>query len=205
MGKLISRRGWEGKENNTGCTSKKRKGRRQPSTTWRRHRRHLHARQQCCLFAGLTCPVPMEPCGWGLVLRGFAWTGSGILTPHLPRCVCITAWHVSKRLASWNAKHGTKRGKGLKVHMYWAKKSSRMPCDVIPTCSTAPLAPSWCSVALSVRRAQQNMHEGKHEKEGASNQLNVEYIQHQHPPKMPTLYTHSSQFRVDRRQRGASK
>ena len=64
-----------------------------------------------------------------------------------------------------------------------------MPCDVILTCTGA----------------QQNMHKAKHEKEGAGGQLKVEYTQRQHPPKIPTLYTHSPPIRADKGQRGACK
>ena len=62
--------------------------------------------------------------------------------------------------------------------MYWAKYFPKIPCDVILTCIAAPLAPSWHSLLLNFWQAQQNMHKGKHKKEGASSQLKVEYFQH---------------------------
>ena len=159
------------KEHNKGS-----KGSRQPSTTWSYHRRHGHTPELCCSFVGLAWPIFMWPCGWGVLLAGFRWAWSCVLGLDPLRCVPIMTWHLFQILAPRNAKCGSKRGKGLKVCIYWANYFPAMPCDAILTCIAAPLAPSWRTVLLQNRPAQQNMHKGKHEKEGASNHRNVQYF-----------------------------
>ena len=126
MAELINWRGWGEEESENGCTRKNSKGRRKPSTTWCCHRGHPDTRQKSRAFAGLAWPVPMGPRGRGPVFRGFAWTRSGVLKPDLK-----SAYHdltSIQNLAPWNPMWGTKRGKGLKVHMYWAKYFPEMPC-----------------------------------------------------------------------------
>ena len=90
-----------------------------------------------------------------------------------------------QNLAPWNATWGTKRGKGLKVHMYWAKYFPEVPC--------------------LHQRERQGMHKSRAQKKGVGNQLKVEYIQRQHPPQIRTLYTLSQPVGADRAQGGQCK